>query len=192
MKTIKNIMFPPLLIIAILMFIPMNVSGYHTFPMETLGEAISLEDGYLHISGVGLTDDSLDEVLLYIEGAEIFDLRTGFAINADKIYKGDTVRVVYVDYVALEIYVHAGDPVAADFMVVVSDNIWYSDDTCVFVTIDGKYRITVTEETLLTDGLGYGISWEDIEPGMEMFVWAAFLTASFPGQIIPDKIVLID
>jgi len=181
-------LFMPLLIAAILMFCPIKVHSY----AETLGEAISLEGGYLHISGIRLTDDAWDEVFLYIGDAEIFDLRTGFVIGVDEIYEGDTVRVVYLEDQALEIYVHAGDPVAADFMVAVSDNIWYSDEACIFVTIDGKYRITITEETLVMDGLGYEISWEEIEPGMEMFVWAAFLTASFPGQIIPDKIVLID
>jgi len=181
-------LFFPLLIATILLLLPVRVYGY----METLGEAISLEGGYLHISGIRLTDDAWDEVFLYIGDAEIFDLRTGFPIDADEIYEGDTVRVVYADDQAMEIYVHAGDPVAADFMVVVSDNIWYNDDACIFVTIDGKYRITITEDTLIMDGMGYEISWEDIESGMEMFVWAAFLTASFPGQIIPDKIVLID
>ena len=187
-KLRKTSMLIALVMLAIIAIHPVHAYSY----METLGEAIPQNNGYLHISGIALTDNAFDEILLYIGDAEVYDLRTGFAINKDDILEGDQVRVVYQDDQALEIYVHAGDPTAADFMVVVSDNIWYAEDGCVFVTIDGKYRITLTEETQLFDSFGYDISWDDIEPGMEMFVWAAFLTASFPGQIIPDKIVLIE
>jgi len=168
--------------------------GYY---MEILGEAIPRDDGFLLVSGIGLTEDAWDEVLLYIDEAEIYDLMTGFTIGPEDIYEGDCIRVVYesadADYPlarALEIYVHAGEPRAADFMVVVSDNIWYSDEGCVFVTMDGKYRITLTDDTLLFDGHGYEIAYDEIATGMEMFVWAAFVTASFPGQVLPDKIVL--
>ena len=169
--------------------LPCNVFAYDYFD-EILGEAMPRSDGFLHVIGVGLTDDSSDEVILNIYDAEIYDLQTGFAIDARDIYEGDTVRVVYNYDRALEIYVHAGEDNAADFMVTVSDNIWYSDDGCVFVTIDGKYRITLSIDTLLLDSCGYEINFEEIAPGMEMFVWAAFMTASFPGQVIPDKVVL--
>ena len=184
----KKLLFAILVIAAISISYPVNAYGY----METLGEANPQGDGYLQVSGIGLTDGAFDEVSLYISNAEVYDLRSGFAIAWEDIAYGDQVRVVYEGEQAIEIYVHAGDSTAADFMVVVSDNIWHADDGCVFVTIDGKYRITLTEETHLLDSFGYEISWDDIEPGMEMFVWAAFLTASFPGQIIPDKIVLIE
>ena len=166
---------------------PVVAYGYF---METLGEVIFLEDGSILVSGIGLTEDASDEVVLFIDKAEIFDLRTGFAMDAADICEGDTVRVVYESDYALEIYIHAGEQNAADFMVVVSDNIWYSDEGCVFVTIDGKYRITLSEDTLLFDEYGYEMSFDEIVPGMEMFVWAAIVTASFPGQVVPDKIVL--
>jgi len=167
---------------------------------ETLGEAIPTEDGLLLVSGISLTEDSLDEVLLCIEEADIFDLRSGFAVHAGDIYEGDCVRVVYaLDAAdmwhtvakALMVYVHAGEQDAADLMIVVSDNIWYSDGGCAFVTLDGKYRVTLSEDTVLLDRYGHEISYDEIVPGMEMFVWAAFVTASFPGQVIPDKIVLL-
>ena len=159
--------------------------------METLGEAIPRGDGYLLVSGIGLTEGAFDEVLLYIGDADVYDLLTGFSISPEDIYEGDSVRVVYESDQALEIYLHAGEQDAADFMVVVSDNIWYSEDGCAFVTIDGKYRITLLEDTLLYDAYGYEMSWEEIVPGMEMFVWASFVTASFPGQVVPDKIVIL-
>jgi len=161
------------------------------YPKETIGEAVFREDGLLYISGIGLTEDALDEVLLYIDGAEIYDLRTGFLIGPEEIFDGDTLRVVYDDDQALTIYAHAGEPESADFMVVVSDNIWYSDEGCFFVTQDGKYRVTLTEDILLLDENGYGMFFDEIVPGMEMFVWAAFVTASFPGQVVPEKIVLL-
>ena len=174
----------------ILAIIPINTLAYSDF-YETIGEAIAVEDGYLLVSGIGLTDGAQDEVLLFIGGAEIYDLRTGFPMDPNNIRQGDSLRVAYdTEGSALEVYVHAGEVGSADFMVVVSGNIWYSDEGCVFVTIDGKYRIILDEDTLLLDSYGYEMSWDEIEPGMEMFVWAAFVTASFPGQVIPDKIVL--
>jgi len=187
-KISKTVLFALAVVAAIFISYPVRAYGY----METLGEANPQGYGYLHVSGVWLTDGAYDEVSLYVGNAEVYDLRSGFAIGWEEISAGDQIRVVYEGEHAFEIYVHAGDPRAADFMVVVSDNIWHEEDGCVFVTIDGKYRITLTEETLLFDSFGYEISWDDIEPGMEMFVWAAFLTASFPGQIMPDKIVLVE
>ena len=186
-----------ILILAIFMActsFPVMAYDYYS---EILGEAIPREDGLLLVSGIGLTDDAWDEVLLYIDDAEIYDLRTGFAIEPNDIYEGDCIRAVYEpgwDGVssALIIYVNAGEQDAADFMVVVSDNIWYADEGCVFVTLDGKYRITLEEGTLLLDSYGFEMSWDEIVPGMEMFVWAAFVTASFPGQVVPDKIVLLN
>ncbi|MCL2400584.1 MAG: hypothetical protein FWC91_12675 [Defluviitaleaceae bacterium] len=199
-KVCVTVLIMAVLSLSLLPFYSDSVMAYGYF-METLGQAIPQDDGYLYVLGIGLTDDAWDEVLLYIYDAEIYDLRTGFSINSNEIYEGDYVRVVYepdwtnVDYPmaqALVIYVHAGEPNTADFVVAVSDNIWYSSEGCVFVTMDGKYRFTITEDTLLLDRYGHEISFEDIVPGMEMFVWAAFVTASFPGQVIPDKIVLLD
>jgi len=183
-----------------LSFSPITVKAYWQAFSETLGEAIPQEDGFLLVSGIGLTEDAWDEILLYIDEAEVYDLQTGFAVGPADIYEGDTVRVAYkpLDQIAgdfpiaeaLEVFIHAGEPGSADFMVVVSDNIWYSDEGCVFVTLDGKYRIVLDEDTLLLDSYGYEMFFEEITAGMEMFVWANFVTASFPGQVIPDKVVL--
>lgn len=186
-----------LCITAILAFTPVNVNAFDIY-METIGEAIPTEDGYLWVSGIGITNDAYDQVLLCIKEAQIFDLRTGFSISEQDIYEGDCVRVMYylspvtdTDVAhAVEVYVHAGETGSADFIVVASDNIWYSNGNCSFMTTDGKYRIIIDEETDILDEYGYELSWEEIEPGMEMFVWAAIVTASFPGQVVPDKIVL--
>ena len=179
---------------------PSPLAAY-SYLLETLGEAIPREDGLLLVSGIGLSEEAWDEVLLYVDEAEIYDLRTGFSMNAQDIYEGDIVRVVYESEgdlnsgspfaQALIVYAHAGEPDSADLMVVVSDNIWHSGEGCSFVTIDGKYRITLTDESLLLDEYGFEMSFEEITPGMEMFVWASFVTASFPGQLIPEKIVLL-
>ena len=192
--------YTALCIALMLALLPGSVSAYSCF-QEILGEAIPREDGLLFVSGIGLTDDAWNEILLCIKDAEIYNLRTGFKIEAYDIFEGDIVRVVYEADSQLNsgksfaqaviIYTHAGEPESADFMVVVSDNIWYSDEGCSFVTTDGKYRVTLTDESLLLDEYGFEISYEEIIPGMEMFVWASFVTASFPGQVIPDKIVLI-
>lgn len=182
--------FTALCLAVVLAVSPSAVLAYG-YIMETLGEAILRDDGLLHVVGMGLTDGAADDVLLYIDDAEIYDLRTGFVVTPGHIADGDFIRVVYDSDQALEIYTNVGAPDAADFMVVVSGNIWYSDEGCAFVTIDGKYRVNLTAETQLYDGYGYEMSFEEIVPGMEMFVWASFVTASFPGQVIPDKIVLL-
>ena len=98
-----------------------------------------------------------------------------------------TLKADYLDE-ALSI----GDEDAAVFMVVVSDNIWYSDEGCFFITADGKYSVSLEADTLLLDRFGYEITFDDIVPGTEMFVWACFVTASVPGQVFPDKIILIN
>ena len=173
-----------------LAFIPMQAAAVGHY-METLGEAILREDGLLQVTGIGLTENAFDEVLLYFDEADVYDLQTGFAIRPEDIREGDYIRVGYCPAsVAYEIFVHAGEPGSADFMVMVSDNIWYNDDSCAFVTMDGKYRITLTEETMLLDEYGNSLSYDEISPGLEMFVWASFVTASFPGLVMPDKIVL--
>ena len=189
-----------LLILAVFLTCTPKLAIAYDHYFETLGEAIPTEDGLLLVSGISLTEGSWDEVLLCIEKAEIYDLRSGFAINFNDIYEGDCVRVVYkfdetdISYSAahaLIVYAHVGEQDSADLIIVVSDNIWYSDEGCVFVTLDGKYRVTLSEDTLLLDSNGYDVSYDDIAPGMEMFVWADFVTASFPGQVIPDKIVVL-
>ena len=200
MKSLCTVLIYTVLILAVSLNCAPNAVMAYEHCLETLGEVIPTDDGLLLVSGISLTEDSWDEVLLCIEEAEIYDLRSGFAISPQDIYEGDCVRVVYaldgddIGHIAaraLMVYAHAGAQDAADLMIVVSDNIWYSEEGCVFVTLDGKYRVTLSEDTLLLDSYGYEISYDEITPGMEMFVWADFVTASVPGQVIPDKIVLL-
>ena len=168
---------------------------------ETYGEAFHLQQGYMCVTGIGLTHNAPDDVVMFTENAPVYDLRTGAPMRVTDIRNGDIVRAVYywdgltdeADAVfrAAALYVHADATNAADFRTIVSENIFYGEDGCIFVTHDGKYRVVVTADTLLTDGGGSVFTPWDIVPGMDMFVWAAFVTASFPGQLIPDKMVLV-
>jgi len=188
------------ILLAALLLLSQSVMAYPYY-LETYGEAVPRADGLLHVFGVALTDDAWDEVVLDMGHAEVYDLRTGFISTVWDIYEGDAVRAVYepnysIDGLplarAVTVYLHAGEPDAADLRLTVSDNIRYTNEACAFVTPDGKYRVTLTDDTLLLDGYGYQLSFYDIEPGMEMFVWASSVTASFPGQLFPDKVVLLD
>jgi hypothetical protein len=164
--------------------------------LETFGEAVPREDGLLQVSGIALNEGAWDEVLVCTAEAEIFNLLTGLAVT--EIFEGDIVRVLYTEKQnpfasGVSVYLHAGMEGAADFRVTAGDNFWrgYYGEACTFVTPDGKYCLTLNANTLLLDETGRQISIADIRPGMEMFVWAAWITASVPGQVVPDKIVLI-
>ena len=167
------------------------------YPPETFGEALLREDGFLQVTGIALTDGAWDEVLLDAEDALVYDLQTGFLAELDDIFEGDMVRVVYEPgrnpwAQAEVIYLNAGEPGSADFKVAVSDNLWHSAEGCSFVTPDGKYRVTLTPDTLLLDSGGSPLALADFQPGMQMFVWATSVTASFPGLVVPDKVVVLE
>jgi hypothetical protein len=185
---------------ALMLMMPVSVQAY--WMPETFGTVEYFDGEILRVTGMALTEHAMDDLFLYTPEAWIYDLRTGFPGYVTDIEDGVPLRAVYLPrytggedtlvHLAAALYLYAGEPGAADLKVTVSENICYTEDGCTFVTQDGKYRIGLFNDTTLYNSLGARIDAWDILPGMEMFVWSAYVTASFPGQLVPEKIVLIE
>ena len=164
---------------------------------ETIGIIEDFVSGQLHISGEALTVDGLDNVVIELGDAPIYDLLTGLPVSAWDIESGMEVRAAYFiqpDRMpqAVAIWLSPGHEDAAVFTTMVSENIQYGPDYCVFLSADGRYRVTLTTDTEIL-GPGYGlITTQDIVPGQEFFVWVDMITASSPALVFPDKVVLIE
>ena len=163
---------------------------------ETIGIIEDYEGDFLYISGEALTYSGLDDVIAQIGDALVYDLLTGLPVPVGSIKAGMEVRIAYLqqpDAVpqAITIWLHPSHEDAAVFSTVVSDNIYYGPDYTVFLSTDGRYRVTLTDETyIFVPGFG-PIAPEDIEPGQEFFVWVDMITASSPALVFPDKVVHI-
>jgi len=170
--------------------------NFETVIDETVGVIEDFSHGKLHISGEAITYGGLDEIVLVLGDAPIFDLLTGLPVSADCIEIGMDVRVAYLlqpDVLpqAVVIWLSPTHPDAAVFTTIVSENIQYSPDYAVFLSADAKYRITLTKETVIYCPQNGELSFVDIMPGQEFFVWVDMITASSPAQVYPDKVVLI-
>ena len=150
---------------------------------------------FLHISGEALTYGGLDDAAIQVGDVPIYDLLTGLPVRLGNVEAGMEARVAYMQHEdapqAVAIWLHPSHEDAAVFSTVVSDSIYYGPDYTVFLSADGRYRITLTEDTYILVP-GYGpIAPEDIEPGQEFFVWVDMITASSPALVYPDKVVCI-
>jgi len=164
---------------------------------ETLGHVVYLEEDILHIVGEGITPGGRRDVLVNIAGSPIYDLRTGFPVSAAAIYEGMSVRAAYAversePFEGLAVWLNWDFDDAAVFSVVVSGNIQYGADSCVFLSHDEKYRVTIFPETVIMCPRFGQLAFSDIVPGQEFFVWVDMITASSPAEVFPDKIVLLD
>ena len=163
---------------------------------ETIGIIEALDWDYLHVSGEPLTLDGLYSAVINIGDAPIYDLITGLPVRASQLRIGMEVRVAYVQYdddlpQAIAVWLHPSHKDAAVFTTIVSENIQYGPGYAVFLSQDGKYRVTLTSDTYIYDP-EYGIiTPEDVLPGQEYFVWVDMITASSPALVFPDKVVLI-
>ena len=164
---------------------------------ETIGIIDDFILGYLHISGEALTIGGLDNAIIELGDAPIYDLLTGLPISVCDMESGMEVRVAYIRQPgaapqAVAIWLNPGHEDAAVFTTVVSENIQHGPGYCVFLSADGRYRITLTADTYILCS-GYGLlTTKDIVPGLEFFVWVDMITASSPALVFPDKVVLIE
>ena len=164
---------------------------------ETIGTVEDFAMGCLYIIGEALTVGGLDSAIIELGDAPIYDLLTGLPISACCIKVGTDIRVAYIRQPdmpaqAITVWLNPNHEDAAVFTTIVSENIQYGLDYCVFLSADGRYRITLTADTYILDP-GYGlITTQDILPGQEFFVWVDMITASSPALVFPDKVVLIE
>ena len=163
---------------------------------ETIGIINNRGGDFLKISGEALTSGGLDDVIVQIGDAPVYDLVTGLPVTVNSLKVGMEVRAAYIRQAgrypqAVAIWLRPGHRDAAVFSTTVSDNIYYGPDYTVFLSACGRYRITLTIDTFIFVP-GYGeIYPEDIEPGQEFFVWVDMITASSPALVFPKKVVSI-
>ena len=161
---------------------------------ETIGIIIDFDGDFLHLSGEALTPNGYDDIIIQLGDAPIYDLITGLPVSASIVRPGTEARVAYYsDYIpqALAIWLHPTHQDAAVFTATVSDNIQYGPGYCVFLTADGRYRITLTDDIFIYDPVYGTLAPEDIEPGQMFFAWVDMITASSPALVYPDKVVMI-
>ncbi|MCL2286965.1 MAG: hypothetical protein FWC32_11475 [Firmicutes bacterium] len=160
---------------------------------ETVGIVVSLNGNQLHIIGESLTEFGHADVVVDITNARIYNLQTGFPVDISFIGSGMSARVAYNESeTALAVWLNCDNENSAVFSVVVSDNIQYGGDYCVFLCTDGKYRVTLSGQTVIIDPHYGELSPIDILPGQELFLWVDMITASSPSLVYPDKVVLIN
>jgi len=163
---------------------------------ETMGVIVSHQDNFLHVIGEPLTESALDDVVIIVGDAPIYDMLTGFPVDISAIIEGMYARIAYYQqpsepHMALAIWLNYCHKDAAVFAVAVSENIQYIDDSCIFLSVDGKFRIVLAPDTAIIDPCHGYIKPTDIYPGQKMFVWVDMVTASSPALAYPDKVVLI-
>ena len=163
---------------------------------ETIGEVAAIDGVYLRVTGEPLTPAGKHDVIVNIQDAPIYDLLTGFPADIADIEPDMSIRIAYTqagsEAVAIAVWLNCDYEDSAVFTVVVSDNIQYGDDCAVFLSADGKYRVTLSRKTSIIDPYAGELSPRDIVPGMELFIWVDMITASSPSLVYPSKVVLID
>ncbi|MCL2047981.1 MAG: hypothetical protein FWG87_04565 [Defluviitaleaceae bacterium] len=163
---------------------------------ETIGYVINIHGDILHIDGEPLTVSDFSNVLVNIARAPIYDLRTGFRVLSQSIREDTALRVAYEigggePFPAVAAWLNWDDDDAAAFTVEVSESISAGYSDTAFLSADGKYRVTLTPETLIFDPFHGILSPSDIVHGMELFVWVDMITASTPALVYPDKVVVV-
>jgi hypothetical protein len=157
---------------------------------EIQGVVVSNENGRLHIEGESLTGGQ-NEAVVYISGATVYDLLTGYPVRSRDIREGTAAQMSFHGDYAFEVWLNCHEEYAAAFKAIASENIQYTADSCVFLTIDGKYRVYLTPDTYIIDPFAGAITPLDVFPGHEMFIWVDMVTASSPALAFPQKAVLI-
>jgi len=163
---------------------------------ETIGIIVDFDGDFLRLVGEALTANGYDEVMLLLGDAPVYDLITGLSVSATAINPGMEARVAYFyepEFFpqTVTVWLHPTHENAAVFTASVSDNIQYGSGYCVFLSADGRYRITLTDDIFIYDPIHGVLTSKDIEPGQMFFAWVDMITASSPALVYPDKIVLI-
>jgi len=159
---------------------------------ETIGEITAVTDTHIHITGDPLTPIASHDITVAIGDALIYDLRTGFPVCVLFMAEGMSARVAYDKAKnAVAIWLNCDYEDSAVFTVAVSGNIRYEYGYCTFLSADGKYRVTLSPETVIIDPYYGELSPADVVPGLELFVWVDMITASHPSLVYPDKVVIV-
>jgi hypothetical protein len=163
---------------------------------ETIGYVLSIRGDIVQVLGEPLAADGFSNVLVNIENAPVYDLRTGFRVLAQNIREEMDIRVAYhiresEPFPAVVAWLNWNDEDAAVFTVTVSENIVSDEDDVIFLSADKKYRVALTPQTIIYDPFHGLLSPQEISHGTELFVWVDMITASAPALVYPDKVVVV-
>jgi hypothetical protein len=159
------------------------------YDSEIYGRVISNEGGFLHI--VGESFGAPEEIVVNTDYASVYDLLTGFPIRTRDLAESMAVQVLHMGDYAAVVWANYESENAAAFKAITSENIQYTAEDCAFLTLDGKYRVVLTPDTLIIDPFAGALTPLDILPGHEMFIWVDMVTASSPALVYPEKVVLV-
>jgi hypothetical protein len=164
---------------------------------ETQGKITRVQNTSVHIRGEVLTAKGFTHVQVCVKDAPVYDLITGLSVPLSEVKAGLSARVAYIvddkplPYPAIVLWLNCNHDDAAVFTAMVSENIRYEEDYCVFLTTDGKYRIAFPNDMLIYDPVYGEMTPDDVAPGQEFFIWVDSITASCPALVFPDKAVLV-
>jgi hypothetical protein len=164
---------------------------------ETQGVITRVFSECVSVEGEVLTDAGYTNVDVCVGDIPVYDLLTGLRVPYTKARKGMSARVAYEmdddppPYPGVVLWLNANHSKAAVFTAVVSGNIRYEAEGCVFLTADGKYRIVLSDETVIHDPEYGDMTHDDVIPGQKFFIWVDSITASCPAWVYPDKAVLV-
>jgi len=168
-----------------------------TLEGETIGYVINRDGDYIHIVGDLLSEVGFEDVIIDVNGSFIYDLLTGFPISSQDIHIGTSIRAIYrisqeEPFDALTVWLNWDSPDSAVFSAEVSLNIQYGNNSCAFLSADGKYLVMLSEDTIVVCPFRGEISPLDITFGQELFIWVDMITASTPAIVYPDMVVLME
>lgn len=164
---------------------------------ETAGYVADIHGNLVHVAGEPLTPTGRESVIVNINNAPIYNLISGFRAGIEDIAPGMEIRVAYrtsaktEPFPAVVAWLNWDHPNAAVFTVTVSENIYRDAGGTVFLSADGKYRVSLSSDTIMQCPYYGSLSHHEIRPGMEFFIWVDMITASTPALVYPDKIVLV-
>jgi len=167
---------------------------------ETIGYIDAIDGELLYISGEAITARGREEVFIDISAAPVYDLLTGGQVSIHNMQQGMSIRAAYETnpmashldpLAAVVLWLNWDSPHAAVFTAEVSGNVQHYPGHTVFLSKDGKYRITATDETYISCPHQGRLTPADIRAGQEFFVWVDMITASSPANVYPDKLVRV-
>lgn len=182
------------IVITLLIYLTICTAGGMYIPdeiHETIGMVENIQGSLLDFYG----EDTLygpHEITLDAKHALVYDLFTGHLVEYWDITPGTPARIAYdLQGDAIIVWLNYESYGAAALSVIVSDNIQYSSDACVFLSADGKYRVALEEDTIIIDPIKGEMTFADVAPGQEYFLWVDMITASAPSLVYPEKVVLV-
>jgi hypothetical protein len=161
----------------------------------------NIEENTIHVVGQGLNENSLDEIVLDISQANIYDMVTGKAATREDIQKGAEVIVYYSNAIgmsypaignATHVFINVEKEQSANLKMQLGEKIDANNKNEVsFMSADGTYIMSFNENTEIRHENGEVGTIANLNKGDEVLVWFPLMTASMPGMATATKAVIL-